>query len=217
MPEPLAELARTALIEITPESTIGPEVARVDEGDGAVTIQFETTMPGYPGWRWNVTVATVPDADPTVVETELLPADGALLAPDWVPWSERLADWKAAQEASADADAAPTDSDAGESDDDTEDSEDDDLEDDLDDDELDADDESDEDDDEPTIVHGGDVDGVDIDELDDSATDEFDESEEPDDAVLDGTVELEDGMELDDLVVLDGPIESDGTETEDRP
>ena len=25
-----------------------------------------------------------------MLETELMPGDGALLAPDWVPWSERL-------------------------------------------------------------------------------------------------------------------------------
>jgi hypothetical protein len=39
----------------------------------------------------------------------MLPGDDALVAPNWVPWSERLADWKALQaelEAQAAAEAA---------------------------------------------------------------------------------------------------------------
>jgi hypothetical protein len=32
-----------------------------------------------------------------VLELELLPHDGSLIAPDWVPWSQRLAEYKEAQ------------------------------------------------------------------------------------------------------------------------
>ncbi|HEX7834464.1 MAG TPA: DUF3027 domain-containing protein, partial [Pseudolysinimonas sp.] len=45
---------------------------------------------GYPGLHWTVSVAELPDSAPTVLEAELLPGDGSLLAPDWVPWSDRL-------------------------------------------------------------------------------------------------------------------------------
>jgi hypothetical protein len=31
------------------------------------------------------------------MEAELMPGEGALLAPDWVPWAERLEDYRAAQ------------------------------------------------------------------------------------------------------------------------
>ena len=55
---------------------------------------FAATMAGYPGWHWTVSVAELPGEEPTVLEAELLPGDGALLAPDWVPWSERLEDYK---------------------------------------------------------------------------------------------------------------------------
>jgi hypothetical protein len=152
------DLALAALREITPAATIGEPAGYTLEDGGVVSLRFANTMEGYPGWFWTVSVAVVDDAEPTVLEAELLPGDGALLAPEWVPWAVRLAEYQAAAAAAADA--------AGEEDDadDAEDLEDDDL-DDLDD--LDA---ADFDDDGSPILHAGDVDGVDIDELDDSAT-----------------------------------------------
>jgi hypothetical protein len=44
-----------------------------------------------------VSVAEVSGEQPTVMEAELMPGEGALLAPDWVPWAERLEDYRAAQ------------------------------------------------------------------------------------------------------------------------
>jgi hypothetical protein len=35
--------------------------------------------------------------EPSVLETELIPAEGALTAPDWVPWADRLDDYLAQQ------------------------------------------------------------------------------------------------------------------------
>ena len=61
------------------------------EGDRVVTHFFAATVPGYTGWRWAVTVARASRSRlVTVDEVVLLPGDGALLAPEWVPWSERL-------------------------------------------------------------------------------------------------------------------------------
>jgi hypothetical protein len=59
---------------------------------GAVlTHTFASTLPGYAGWHWAVTVAHAPGDDTvTVDEVVLLPGDSALLAPAWVPWQERL-------------------------------------------------------------------------------------------------------------------------------
>ena len=46
---------------------------------------------GYRGWRWAVTVARASRAKiVTLDEAVLLPGPDALLAPEWVPWSERL-------------------------------------------------------------------------------------------------------------------------------
>ena len=99
--EELVRLAREALREITPEKTVGELLGQSAEEDGVITLTFGTTMPGYPGWHWTVSLAHLPGEDPTVLEAELLPGDGALLAPDWVPWSERLEEYRAAQAAAA--------------------------------------------------------------------------------------------------------------------
>jgi len=96
-----ARLAREALLEITAEVTVGELVAQSDEGEGVTTLSFAATMPGYPGWHWTVSVAELPGEAPSVLEVELLPGEGALLAPDWVPWSERLEEYRAAQAAAA--------------------------------------------------------------------------------------------------------------------
>ena len=141
------DLALAALREITPEATIGEAAGYSIEPGGALSLRFENRLAGYPGWFWTVTVAVVEGSEPTVLETELLPGDGALLAPDWVPWAERLADYQAAQAALAEAERDRAVDEAADLDD---------IED------LDA---SDFDDDGSPILHAGDVDGVDIDEL----------------------------------------------------
>ncbi len=99
--EERARLAREALREVTRDATVGELVGQRDEGEGVTTLSFAATMPGYPGWHWTVSVAELPGEAPSVLEVELLPGDGALLAPDWVPWSERLEEYRAAQAAAA--------------------------------------------------------------------------------------------------------------------
>jgi len=111
-------LAREALQEITPASTVGEPAGHVVIDDHLVSLLFTNTMPGYPGWFWTVSLSrTSDDAAPNVLETELMPGEGALLAPQWVPWSERLADYRAAQEAAAAAAADEALEDTDESDD----------------------------------------------------------------------------------------------------
>ncbi|MES2169481.1 MAG: DUF3027 domain-containing protein, partial [Actinomycetota bacterium] len=97
------ELGRTALLEITSAESIGENAGSIDEGEGVTTVYFETTLSGYPGWRWTVSIAHLADAEPSVLETELTPGDDALLSPAWVPWVDRLADYKAAQLAAGEA------------------------------------------------------------------------------------------------------------------
>ncbi|MDQ2662157.1 MAG: DUF3027 domain-containing protein, partial [Actinomycetota bacterium] len=95
------DLARRALLEVTPAETVGSVVGHLVEDEHVLTLLFASDLSGYPGWHWSVTIARVDDGDPTVLETELMPGESALLAPDWIPWSERLADYRAAQEAAA--------------------------------------------------------------------------------------------------------------------
>lgn len=162
------DLALEALREITPASSISAPAGHRVEPDGVVSLLFENTLRGYPGWYWTVSLAVVEGAEPTVLEAELLPGEGALLAPEWVPWAVRLKEYQEAQAAAA-AEAASAGDDAEPEDDDGLDDAEGDLDDDdLDDDELDDDDDDDEDFDADgsPILHSGDVDGVDIDELD---------------------------------------------------
>ncbi|KOG30429.1 hypothetical protein ADK34_11890 [Streptomyces viridochromogenes] len=70
---------------------VGEHVEVVAEGDRVVTHYFESKEAGYRGWRWAVTVTRASRAkNVTLDETVLLPGSDALLAPEWVPWSERL-------------------------------------------------------------------------------------------------------------------------------
>nr|EIF90554.1 hypothetical protein [Streptomyces tsukubensis NRRL18488] len=70
---------------------MGEHLSLVADGDRVVTHFFECKEPGYRGWRWAVTVARASRAKVvTLDESVLLPGPDALLAPEWVPWSERL-------------------------------------------------------------------------------------------------------------------------------
>ncbi|OUE22735.1 hypothetical protein BFL36_09640 [Clavibacter michiganensis] len=93
------DLARAALLEITPADTVGDPAGSTIEGDRVLSLLFANTMAGYPGWYWTVTLARVDDAAPTVLEAELMPGEGALLSPEWLPWSDRLAGMEADEEA----------------------------------------------------------------------------------------------------------------------
>ncbi|MFD9423879.1 MULTISPECIES: DUF3027 domain-containing protein [unclassified Streptomyces] len=85
------DLARAAAEEAAAPGVVGEHVGVVSEGDRVVTHYFECKDPGYRGWRWAVTVARASRAkNVTLDETVLLPGSDALLAPEWVPWSERL-------------------------------------------------------------------------------------------------------------------------------
>lgn len=184
------DLARRALLEVTAPETVGSVVGHLVEGEHVLTLLFAADLSGYPGWHWSVTIARVEDADPTVLETELMPGESALLAPEWVPWSERLAEYRAAQEAAAAAAAEASGGEPGEQEepggepeglDDEELDEDDDEDEDLDDEDLDDEAELD-----AAFGHdeGDDVfDGIDIDAFDDSG------AEDRDDEADDGEVE----------------------------
>lgn len=121
-------VARAALAEISPPGTVGALLERTSPEDGVAQLNFASTLSGYPGWHWSVSVAEVPGEEPTVMEAELMPGDGALLAPDWVPWAERLEDYRAAQAAIAAeaAEHADDEADDDEADDDAADEDDDD-------------------------------------------------------------------------------------------
>lgn len=120
----LQETAYAAAVEAAPRNGVGSIVDTIDEGDGVTTFLFEAKLKGYVGWRWSITVFEQADsAAATISEVLLMPGPDSLVAPDWVPWSERLADYKALQaelEAQAALDAAEAE-DADDEDDEDED------------------------------------------------------------------------------------------------
>ncbi len=85
-----ADLARAAALEVAGD-LLG-EYLRVEaDAERLVTHYFASTESSYVGWAWAVTVARAPRSKlVTVCEIYLLPGSDALVAPEWLPWSERL-------------------------------------------------------------------------------------------------------------------------------
>ncbi|WP_104181008.1 DUF3027 domain-containing protein [Arthrobacter sp. B0490] len=89
--EAAVDRARLGILEVAPEAQVGSHVSAVVEGERLVTHRFEAFVPGYGGWHWYASVARVARSkDVTVCEVGLLPSSTSLLAPEWLPWSERV-------------------------------------------------------------------------------------------------------------------------------
>jgi hypothetical protein len=100
-PEPSADVAavllgavdaaRTAIKEYSGDDVVGEYLGSSFDDPTAATHRFLAAMPGYQGWQWAVVVAAYPGADhATISEVVLVPGPTALLAPQWVPWQERV-------------------------------------------------------------------------------------------------------------------------------
>jgi hypothetical protein len=87
------DVARKALVDVagvTPDA-IGEHLGAEPVADRVVMHVFGCADRAYAGWRWAVTVTRAPRSKlVTVDESVLLPGPGALLAPAWVPWQDRL-------------------------------------------------------------------------------------------------------------------------------
>jgi hypothetical protein len=80
-----------AAAEADEPGMVGEHLGVVADDARVVTHFFATKDPAYRGWRWAVTVARASRSKSVSVDDiVLLPGDEALLAPEWVPWSERL-------------------------------------------------------------------------------------------------------------------------------
>ncbi|WAP51590.1 DUF3027 domain-containing protein [Arthrobacter sp. ATA002] len=98
------ETARAGLLEVVPADQIGPYAGAAADAERLVTHRFEALRPGYNGWQWYATVARVPRGKvATVCEVGLLPSENAVMAPEWVPWSERVRPEDVAAEEAAEA------------------------------------------------------------------------------------------------------------------
>jgi hypothetical protein len=85
------DAARTAIEGIAKASEIGEHLAARTEGDRLVTHLFESKLPGYVGWQWYAVLTRNSRSKVvTVSELGLLPSENSILAPEWVPWAERV-------------------------------------------------------------------------------------------------------------------------------
>lgn len=85
------DAARGVLVAEVGEHEVGEYLGHVVEGDRLVTHRFATTRAGHAGWHWAVTVVRASRArHVTVDEVVMLPGDEALVAPEWLPYRERI-------------------------------------------------------------------------------------------------------------------------------
>ena len=85
------DVARDALVADVGAADVGEYLGHVVEGERVATHLFATNRPGYVGWHWSVTVARAPrQKHVTVDEIVLVPGDAAILAPEWLPYKERI-------------------------------------------------------------------------------------------------------------------------------
>lgn len=83
--------ARAAAEDAAGVFGVGEHLGVDAEAERVVTHWFACPHPGYPGWRWAVTLSRASRARAvTVNEVVLLPAPRAVEAPQWVPWEERI-------------------------------------------------------------------------------------------------------------------------------
>ena len=87
------DLARDAIFSDTINPThVGKFLSvNLDEDHRIASYLFEAFQPGYLGWRWAVAVAKVDESSqPTVCDVVLLPGPDSLLAPNWIPYLDRI-------------------------------------------------------------------------------------------------------------------------------
>ncbi|RNI25121.1 DUF3027 domain-containing protein [Flexivirga caeni] len=85
-------LAHEAALAIAEPGAVGDHAGAVMLDERLAMHYFQCTSPGYVGWHWAISVARAPRQKfATVCETNLLPTDAAILAPEWLPYVERLA------------------------------------------------------------------------------------------------------------------------------
>lgn len=81
-----------ALTEAEFATQVGDFVSvEYDDDNRIATYLFAADIPGYKGWRWGVTVAKVDEnSEPTICDVVVLPGPDSLLAPDHVPYRDRI-------------------------------------------------------------------------------------------------------------------------------
>jgi hypothetical protein len=110
----LVAIAREGLVGVAKSGEVG-DFLPPEKTDDVWIVRANSLQSGYPGWLWTVTVTLTDDGTPTITEVHLLPGEDALLSPEWVPWSERLDEYRRLE---AEREALDGETDADDDDDD---------------------------------------------------------------------------------------------------
>ena len=86
------DLARNAALEDARDPKFVGELVSIEQEDERIaTYLYESSLPGYSGWRWAVTIIKVDEqAAATVADVVLLPGQDSLLAPEWLAYKDRI-------------------------------------------------------------------------------------------------------------------------------
>jgi len=81
-----------ALAEAEFASQVGDFISvEYDDDNRIATYLFDASISGYKGWRWGITIAKVDeDSEPTICDVVVLPGPDSLIAPDHVPYRDRI-------------------------------------------------------------------------------------------------------------------------------
>jgi hypothetical protein len=81
-----------ALADAEFASQVGTFVSvEYDDDNRVATYLFEAAIAGYKGWRWAITLAKVDEkSEPTICDVVLLPGPDSLIAPDHIPYRDRI-------------------------------------------------------------------------------------------------------------------------------
>jgi hypothetical protein len=84
------DIARRALAEVTDKSHIGAHIETLPSSEHTAIVTFVSTMPGYKNWKWLVMLSWLDASNLTIDEVAMVPTEEALIAPAWIPWSQRV-------------------------------------------------------------------------------------------------------------------------------
>jgi hypothetical protein len=87
--------AQAVLAELAEPNSVGEYLGEFEVEKNAIELRFDCALRGYQNWYWSVVFTQVDKRkEATISEVQLLAGEGALLAPAWVPWAERLAEFR---------------------------------------------------------------------------------------------------------------------------
>lgn len=84
------DMARAAVEEVG-DDEVGEFLGIATQDEGVGVYRFGSRVPGYRGWEWVVVLVTVPGSGVlTINEVSLQAGEQASLAPEWVPYEDRV-------------------------------------------------------------------------------------------------------------------------------